>query len=467
MKIDFLKNASTIGKLLYNALFMIPALFFGAVVLLLFYTSNKLANGHVDVDPGALPLYGQVTQWFDPVFFQYNLALLVFAVAIVPSITYCYVHSMGREKERRLKRELPAEAFTDRDTADYISDYLAKAFHMRNYVGSMTTLTIIVTFGCMIILLLKPAPLDATGAAGVDYSKGANFLMLGTYMQSYVQGDTNEYIRILITTLTAFQFGFLGAYVYFIGHLVRSYFTLDMTPNIFVSSSVRMITGSLLALVLCFIFVEPRLAEFVPFVGDNTALHEMFVKGLPVWSFFIGFFPSRGLTLIENISTKALGMLRVREYATPLSDLPGMSYAHQIRLSREGYDNIENLANANALDLALRTGFSYQQLSQWIGQARLHGYLRNDYHVFADRTGITNLDDFITYWQAAKQHGQNADPARELIAATQTGEHNFNEKIHILGRLAENGNAACSPAPAPAAVAHGTPKNKKGTEEAA
>jgi len=81
--------------------------------------------------------------------------------------------------------------------------------------------------------------------------------MLGTYMQSYMQGKTDDYIYILINTLTAFQFSFLGAYVYFIGLLVRSYFTLDMTPSIFISSSVRMMTGSLLALVLCFIFVSP------------------------------------------------------------------------------------------------------------------------------------------------------------------------------------------------------------------
>ncbi len=439
MKLNSPPNTPKTSTRLYNTLFIIPVLLLTGTMLLLLYTSFKHANSQEVIDPTALPLYGQITQWFDPVFFQYNLALLAFAVAIVPVITYCYVHSMGQEKMRRLKRELPSEVFSaESETTDYIKNYLDDAFDIRNYFGSMMTLTIIVLFGCAIILLLKPMPLAATGAAGVDYSKGANFLMLGTYMKEYMQGEISDYIHILISTLTAFQFGFLGAYVYFIGHLVRSYFTLDMTPNIFVSSSVRMITGSLLALVLCFIFVEPKLSALVPFVDDDTALHEMFVKGLPVWSFFIGFFPSRGLMLMENLSTKTLGLLRIREYATPLSDLPGMNYAHQIRLSREGYDNIENLSTANALDLALRTGFSYQQLSQWISQARLHNYLRDDYHVFVDRSGIFCLDDFVRYWLAAKQNAPNTDPASELIAATQTKEHSFNEKIRILGRLAEN-----------------------------
>lgn len=436
------KLKESIISLFYLSLFIVPTMLFAGVVLLLFYTSYKIASNPGTADPATLPLYGQITQWFDPVFFQYNLALLVFAVAIVPLITLCYVHSMRGEKQRRLKRELPPEAYTDQETKEYISNYLERTFTLRNYLGSMMTLMFVVMFGCMIILLLKPMPLDATGGTGVDYSKGANFLMLGTYMQSYMQGKTDDYIYILINTLTAFQFSFLGAYVYFIGLLVRSYFTLDMTPSIFISSSVRMMTGSLLALVLCFIFVEPKFTELNTIADDMPTLDGMLIKGLPVWSFFIGFFPSRGLALIENISTKALGLMRIREFVTPLTDLPGMNYDHEIRLNREGYDNIENLANANALDLALRTGFSYQQLSQWIGQARLHGYLRNDYQIFVDRTGITSLDDFVSYWHAVKKHGLGADPADTLITATSTEQHNFNEKIHILSRLAEARNPA-------------------------
>ena len=38
--------------------------------------------------------------------------------------------------------------------------------------------------------------------------------------------------------------------------------------------------------------------------------------------------------------------------ALPLSMLGGMSYAHELRLEREGFDNIENLSNADPVDLA-------------------------------------------------------------------------------------------------------------------
>ncbi|SFQ11995.1 hypothetical protein SAMN05216419_10675 [Nitrosomonas cryotolerans] len=409
----------------YLSLIIVLSAIFVGVVGLLSYASLGIANA-------TLSLHGQIAQWFDPVFFLYNLALLVFAVGIVPMVTLCYVHSMREEKKQRLKHELPHNVLNDNENKIYIDNYLKKAFTLRNYIGSMSTLMLVILFGCMIILLLKPMPLNEFGGSGVDYSKGANFLMLGTYMESYVLGkSSSDHIKILIYTLTAFQFGFLGAYVYFIGLLARSYFTLDMTPNLFISCSIRMMTGALLALVLCFIFVEPKF----------SGLDDILIKGLPVWSFMIGFFPSRGLALLENITTKILGKflgwIRITEFASPLSDLPGINYDHEIRLKREGYDNIENLSNANALDLALHTGFGYKQLSQWISQAHLHGHLRNDYQTFVKCTGISSLHDFFKYWQAARTQNPTGDPAETLIAATGSQKNSLGNKINILCTLAE------------------------------
>src|SRR5690606_29637955 len=79
--------------------------------------------------------------------------------------------------------------------------------------------------------------------------------------------------------------------------------------------------------------------------------------------------------------------------ALPLSMLAGMSYSHELRLEREGYDNLENLSNADAVDLAVRTCFSYCQLQQWIDQAWLAARLREAYPDFARRTGISSSDE--------------------------------------------------------------------------
>jgi|GEM_PF-898271 len=410
----------------YPSLFIAANVLFIGMVLFLFYASNQ--PPHLPEDMVNTSLYMQIASWFDPIFFQYNLVLLVFAVEIIPLITLCYTSSMREEKKRRLQRELPPAIYSA--NSNYIQNYLSKISSIRSYLGSMMSLMFVVMLGCMIILLLKPAPLalpDLAHTTGVDYSKGVNFLILGTYMKSYMVGN-RDYINVLVYTLTAFQFGFLGGYVYFIGLMVRSYFTLDMTPNIFINSSVRMITGSLLAVVLSYLLIDPN-----KFSEPDAIL----IRSLPVWSFFIGHFPDRGLVFLENIATKALGLVRIHEFASPLSDLPGINYNQEILLKREGYDNIENLANANALDIALRTGFSYQQLVQWISQARLHGHLRNDYHAFVDCTGIASLDNFVHFYRTVKLQNGAADPIELIIASLKNEKHALDDKIRILRYLAD------------------------------
>ncbi len=106
-------------------------------------------------------------------------------------------------------------------------------------------------------------------------------------------------------------------------------------------------------------------------------------------------------------------------------------------MKREGYDNIENLANANALDIALRTGFSYPQLVQWISQARLHGHLRNDYHAFVNCTGIDSLDDFVHFYRTVKLQNGAADPIELIIISLKNEKHDLENKIRILRYLAD------------------------------
>jgi hypothetical protein len=76
-----------------------------------------------------------------------------------------------------------------------------------------------------------------------------------------------------------------------------------------------------------------------------------------------------------------------------------MSSDHEVRLDREGFDNLENLSHARPIDLAVRTGFSYRQLKQWVEEARLRLQLAEDFEEFADRTGIRTAEELVTYWQ--------------------------------------------------------------------
>jgi hypothetical protein len=229
-------------------------------------------------------------------------------------------------------------------------------------------------------LLSKPLfapPAPGAAATGINYLLGANFLMLGPFIDQ--SPGTPVFTHRLVTSLTAFQFGFLGGFVYFIGHLVRSYFTLDLTPHTYVESSVRMVSASLLALVVSF-----AIPLELPCKGSDCIFDP-----LPLVAFFLGYFPNRALLFIEKSAAKLIGY-KLEEYtATPLSELQGMSLSHEVRLNREGFDNVENLSHADTIDLAIRTGFGYRQLRQWVGQAWLRSHLTDDYPAFVKNTGIT------------------------------------------------------------------------------
>jgi hypothetical protein len=377
--------------------------------------------------------FQEIPCWFDPIFFLYNLGLALLAICIVPLITRQYIRSMKDEKVRRIEHDLNAQEL-ERYRPE-IERLVPVHFSFARYRGSMLVLMLVIAFGTSIILLLKPyfppgeemgetappmsatrlaessgtaAPSDAptalpgrgpgatmcTGGLGVDYGRGANMLLLGPFIEMY-RTHPAQYFHQIVISLTAFQFGFLGAYIYFIGYLLRAYFTLDLSRHTFVAGSIRMVTSSILALVLS--FALPTL----PFFGKGPAAadNEVFLRYLPLLAFCLGYFPNRALFLLDKWSNAVLGFQQGKYTGTPLATLAGMSPDHEARLDREGYDNLENLSHARPIDLALRTGFGYRQLRQWIEEAKLRLHLGTDYEEFVDRTGIRTSSELLTCWQ--------------------------------------------------------------------
>lgn len=390
---------------------------FISIMLLMAYTlqcHDKLCT----TEANNLYFITQIICWFDPIFTLYNLFLLLLITMIVPVITLFYVLNMKTRKKQRIKQNIRDAEISD----EKVKTCLDKTFRMSHYAGSMTLLSIVILLGGMIILLLKPMPVSEAvqgSGLGVDFRKGANFLMLGSYMHYYIEGNIQQHMRVLSGTLTAFQFGFFGAYVYFITHLVRSYFTLDLSPNIYIACTVRIMMGALLSLVISFGIISVQLtgdaSETNTLTGqaDSDVLDQavsvseqvadITIKSpvdyyyyLPIISFFIGFFPSRGLLMLERSASRLLHLTPLNYNASSLTGLSGMSYQHEIRLNREGLDNIENFVEADIFSLSIHTGFSYRQLYDWQSQAKLATCLGNDYARFKQATSIDSVEKLLT-----------------------------------------------------------------------
>ena len=411
-----------------------------------------------------------VASWFDPVFFQYNLMLVLVAVIVVPGVTIAYVSTMARRKKGRLEDELDAAGMSSvrrEELKKKIRDRIDRRLRLRAYFGSVLLATLIVFLGVSILLLFKPAfPPDRVG---VDFTRGANVLTMGPYIDLLL-GDAKTYYARLSWSLVAFQFGFLGAYLYFVGSLARAYFTLDLTPQTFVDGSIRMMFASVLALIVSFVpgLYRDSVSKVAPLpataslgAGFDAAKERASADGaavaatgtnapgapadaattaaaaktgdapkmdvwplslayLPIISFFCGFYPKRAMAFVERMVTAALRSQLTESYRTlPLAMLGGMSFNHEMRLETEGFDNVENLAHADALGLAVRTGLGYLQLRQWVGEAWLASHLRKDYADFVDRTGITSREELRVFFAP---HASSELPAAIEQLASSTPE---------------------------------------------
>lgn len=346
---------------------------------------------------------GFLFSWFpEPWMVIFNLGLLALATFIPLAITLFYCFSMRTEKEDRLERDMSPEQW--RENQKFVKEKLDIEFNPINYSGSVFLACLITSFGVSALLFFKPlsAGMIAQGIDGLDFSKGINILTIGPFLKFLGEPGSPEYqvyeFRLFLN-LAAFQFGFLGAWIYFILNLIRSYFTCDLRPNTFVNGNIRMIVGSLVALVAAFTFGFPE-----RILGGGELSVNAVYSFVPPACFFFGFFPNQGIFFIKKTVSKKISIEKENFQSTPLSSLPGMSYMHLMRLEQEGFDNMENLKQADPLSLTLRTGFGFKQVSNWIGEAWLRYHLGDDYNDFKNKTGLTNrgeLEYFVENWTDA------------------------------------------------------------------
>ncbi len=185
-------------------------------------------------------------------------------VLVVPSLALSYIQNMANQKERRLYRDVPLERQSE------VRRRMKRRASFSAYRGSVWLTMTVVLLGIGGVLFLKPEL--AADNPGLNTVLSTNGLLIGPFFEVF-EKNHEAYYSQLFRSVTAFQFGFLGAYIYFIGTLARAYFTLDLTPHTFVDGAIRMIVASVVALVVSFGF-----GFFLPsehaYTSASTATHE-------------------------------------------------------------------------------------------------------------------------------------------------------------------------------------------------
>jgi hypothetical protein len=153
------------------------------------------------------------------------------------------------------------------------------------------------------------------------------------------------------------KYGFLGAYAFVTGMLIRRFFQSDLRPSAYASSVFRII------LVLLIVAVLHQVAGTTSPVTQHAELAAAFV---------VGFFPLVGFQALQRVTSKLLRRVVppvTSEY--PLDQLDGLNLWYEARLTEEGVEDMQNLTTMNLVDVILHTRVPAGRLVDWIDQAFL------------------------------------------------------------------------------------------------
>ena len=350
---------------------------------------------------------GDPRTWFSPWFNAFNMLMLLFACAIPFAVTTSYVYLMGPEKNNRLALQFKNLPLSERD---FVLLTTHTMFSYQRYLGGIIATTTVTFLGAVALLFFKPV----MAGDGMSFANGGNVLLMGVdVMRQPVDGGWQVSER-LGNSIAAFSFGFIGAWLYFVSELTRSFFNCDLRPRILIAGTIRIATASVLALVVGFAF-GGVLGDVEVFGGGKANSLEL----IEIVGFIIGYFPRRGLGFLNGVAGYISLIGKGEDYQSmPLRTLPGMSYSHVERLRQEGIDAVENLAGHHPVALTLQTGFPYPVVETWVGEAWLRRVLGDEGHkALAEKTGLHGKYELRRMaWELAREGEGEATKAKAAAA---------------------------------------------------
>lgn len=214
-----------------------------------------------------------------------------------------------------------------------------------------------------------------------------------------------ELSSLLVPTRSAVSYGFLGAYFFSIGMIVRRYTRSDLKPKTYGHVTVRLLLTMVLVWALS---ILPLWTDAAP--GETSPY-------LLALSFMVGIVPNTGLMVIRQFLSSTLLKARVDSLheRLPLSHVDGLTLYEQARLAEEGIENISNLVYYNLVELVLQTRIPLHRLIDWVDQGILIMHVGDIKNLETLRNhGIRNASDLQAAITAARvRNGGKAGGAEE------------------------------------------------------
>lgn len=285
-----------------------------------------------------------------------ELAMLVGSVVIltlfVPATAVSFLGFRLKKKETQFHQILRRLGLTEGD-AQATVDAVKQEYSISDYVLPVTFATAVTLGGSFTLIL------------GGEYFvvPGYNLILHGMSLPDAAWTadpfHLNEWRRLLVL-----GFAFLGGFLHATRDILRRLVTADLSPGTYYAAGLRILFAQVAALMLSY------LAEAFPGSDYPDA-------ALPVVAFLAGVFPDRAIRYLREKVRIFSRDEEASSHALPLDMVEGMNVLHRTRLSEVGIDNAQNLAEADLIDLVLRTPFPPTQILDWIAQAKLFVYFKD------------------------------------------------------------------------------------------
>jgi len=289
--------------------------------------------------------------------------------AFVPATAYTFLRVRLKKKDIQFKNTIQILGINDAQsrliTPSVLDEYSARDYYLPTTFLSFLCLAGFVSF------------FFDTEILSINPDKRELFLI---GLQS-VDINPKQILVLREQAFLAITMGFIGAFVWSAENIIRRLISCDLAPSTYYSAAIRIIFAVLTALIMVFIFrTDP---------GDDH-----YTGVIPVCAFLSGMMPEQALNYIKDKSRVFIRKTMESADELNLDMIEGMNLFHKSRLSEISIDNCQNLAEANLIELVLKTPFNANQLIDWIVQAKLYLYVKSDFPKLR-AAGIRNAFDLL------------------------------------------------------------------------
>lgn len=202
------------------------------------------------------------------------------------------------------------------------------------------------------------------------FSDPADFPRLAAALLWIAPGDGQQ--DAVLQSAGIAGMGFLGAYVFWVGYLIRATLNEELSALAFVRGALGMM-GSILVVLVLYQTLGKAMGGLGGLFGE-TGGQGTYPASVGV-AFLIGTIPTHGIKKLaawlgidlKGVSSKALKGIEI----IPLQVIDGIDNEASVRLQESGLYDVQNLATANPLELYAETPFGLFETFDWVLQAQL------------------------------------------------------------------------------------------------